>query len=109
MNYLNELINNQKIFFKFMKEKYPLFKNSNIFLRDTQYAIRSYFEKKNIKLGYTESEKLTLEFINMLEKENKLKKISSNAWKVNFSLDNNVNSLESINNQNERTENEHTN
>lgn len=109
MNYLNELINNQKIFFKFMKEKYPLFTNSNIFLRDVQYAIRSYFEKKNIKLGYTESEKLTLEFIDTLTKENKLKKISSNAWKVNFFLDNDVNTTESNKNQEERIENERTN
>jgi|GEM_PF-684801 len=109
MDYLNELINNQKIFFKFMKEKYPLFTNSNIFLRDIQYAIRSYFEKKNIKLGYTESEKLTLKFIDTLVKENKLKKISSNAWKVNFLLDNNVIDTESNKNQKERIEDERTN
>ncbi len=91
MNYLEELITNQNIFFKFMKEKYPLFTNSNFFFRDLQYAIRSYFKKKNFKLGYTQSEKLALEFINYLEKEKKIKKISTNAWKVNFFLNNNVN------------------
>lgn len=104
MNYLEELINNQNIFFRFMKEKYPLFTNSNIFLRDLQYAIKSYFEKKNIKLSYTQSEKLTLDFINFLEEENKLKKVASNAWKVNFFLNNNVNNAESL--KEERIQNE---
>lgn len=90
MNYLNELINYQNIFFKFMKQKYPLYYNSNLFLRDLQYAIKSYFDKKNIRLSYTDSENLALDFAKYLEKGNKLKKIDSKTWKVNFLLESNV-------------------
>lgn len=91
MELLNELIHSKHIFFKFMKEKYPLFENSNIFLRDLQYAIKYFLEKKNIKIRYTELEYLSQEFISHLEKENIIKKVTSNAWKVNFLPNNNVN------------------
>lgn len=102
MNYLNELINNQNIFFKFMKEKYPLYYNSNMFLRDLQYAIKSYFDKKNIRLSYTDTENLALDFAKYLDKENKLKKVASNAWKVNFFLNNDVIELVDSKKQEER-------
>jgi hypothetical protein len=67
-----------------MKEKYRVFENSNIFLRDLQYAIKSYYEKKGKKLKYSQAEKLAIDFTTQLSKENQLKKISQNAWKVNF-------------------------
>jgi hypothetical protein len=69
-----------------MKEKYPVFKESNIFFRDIQYAIRNYYLKKGRKIDYQKSEKIASEFIEGLVKEGELKKISNNAWKVNFSL-----------------------
>lgn len=102
MNYIEELINNQNIFFKFMKEKYPLYYNSNMFLRDLQYAIKSYFDNKNIRLSYTDTENLALEFAKYLDKENKLKKVASNAWKVNFFLNNDVIELVDSKKQEER-------
>lgn len=90
MEYLKELTSNRTIFFNFMKEKYRVFNNSNIFFRDIQYAVKSYFEKKNNRIKYSEAEKIAKEFIKQLESEGLLKKISENAWKVNFSLEKNV-------------------
>lgn len=90
MDLLNDLTLNKSIFFKFMKEKYRLFLNSNIFFRDIQYAIKSYFEKKDIRIKYSQAEKIAYEFIERLEDTGELKKMSDNAWKVNFSLGNNV-------------------
>ena len=86
MDLLQDLFTNKKIFFSFMKEKYPVFKESNIFFRDIQYAIRNYYLKKGKKIDYQKSEKIASEFIEGLVKEGELKKISNNAWKVNFSL-----------------------
>ncbi|MEW6508977.1 MAG: hypothetical protein AB1432_14690 [Bacteroidota bacterium] len=84
MNYVNELITNKEIFFRFMKEKYPIFFNSNIFLRDLLYSIKSYFERKDKFLTYAQCEKLALDYISYLENSNDLKKVGNNAWKVNF-------------------------
>ncbi len=90
MDLLNDLTSNKTIFFKFMKEKYRLYLNSNIFFRDIQYAIKSYFDKKDIRIKYSQAEKVAYEFINKLEDTGELKKMSNNAWKVNFSLGNDV-------------------
>ena len=69
-----------------MKEKYPVFKESNIFFRDLQYAIRNYYMKKGKTINYQKADKIALEFIENLVNKGELKKISNNAWKVNFSL-----------------------
>ncbi|MCX6173420.1 MAG: hypothetical protein NTZ27_01540 [Ignavibacteriales bacterium] len=90
MDLLNDLTSNKSIFFKFMKEKYRLYLNSNIFFRDIQYAIKSYFDKKDIRIKYSQAEKVAYDFIQKLEDTGELKKMSNNAWKVNFSLGNNV-------------------
>ena len=96
MNYLNELKSNKEIFFNFMKEKFPIFFNSNIFLRDLLYAIKSYFERKDKILSYSQAEKLALEFAEYLEKSNEIKKVGNNAWKVNFFAKRVVTKVETI-------------
>ncbi|MDZ7765578.1 MAG: hypothetical protein U5K00_14355 [Melioribacteraceae bacterium] len=84
MIHLEELKNNQEIFFNFMKEKYPIFYNSNIFERDLQYAIKQYFEKKDIFITYPQAEKLMKEFSSYLEQNGDLLRLNFNSWKVNF-------------------------
>lgn len=96
MDFMKELINNKEIFFNFMKEKYPIHHNSNIFLRDLLYAIKNYFEKKNLHLNYTQCEKLALEFANYLLQSNDFKKINDNTWKVNFFLNPVVTNVEPV-------------
>ncbi len=84
MKHLEELKSNQEIFFNFMKEKYHIFYNSNIFSRDLQYAIKQYFEKKDIKLSYPEAEELMIKFSRYLEEKDDLQKLTINSWRVNF-------------------------
>ena len=84
MNHLQELKNNKEIFFNFMKEKYPIFFNSNIFARDIQYAIKSFFEKKDIRIAYPEAESLMEKFSKHLEETGDLEKLTINSWRVNF-------------------------
>lgn len=90
MNYLDILKSNQDIFFNFMRAKYPVYYNSNIFLKDILYAIRSFFEKKNTELSYSAAENLTMEFTGYLENQNDLTRLDANTWKVNFTFENNV-------------------
>jgi len=90
MNYIQDLVENKLIFFNFMKEKYPVFFNSNIFFRDIQYAIKYYFKSKNIDLKYHEAEQICLEFINILINEGVLVKIDNKSFKVNFKQEDSV-------------------
>ncbi len=84
MNNLQELLNNKEIFFRYIAERFPVFTGANVFLRDIQYGIKFFFEKKNIKLKYPETEKLALEFISNLVDSNDLTKFDKQTWKVNL-------------------------
>lgn len=94
MDHLNELKSNEEIFFRFMREKYPLFFNSNIFFRDIQYSIITYFKLKNHPVKYQEAEKLTNDFVEFLEESEKLIFMSKNTWKVNFDIKKPVSEIE---------------
>ena len=87
MNHLEELKTNKDIFLKFMSEKYKIFTHSNIFLRDIQFAIKFYFERKNIYLKYPQAEKLAKEFTSYLVDQNELTLVKENTWKVLFSFE----------------------
>ncbi len=90
MNHLEDLLASREVFFNFMKEKYPLFYNSNIFFRDIQYAIISYFQKKDINIKRHDAEIIAKDFVTELEKSGELKRMSNNSWKVNFSFQKSV-------------------
>ena len=87
MDYLEDLKKNQNIFLKFTSEKYRVFTHSNVFLRDIQFAIKFYFEKKNIVLKYPQAEKLAKEFTAYLVEQNELSQLTDNTWKVQFSFE----------------------
>lgn len=82
-NLLSQLVHNQNQFLMFLKTKFPLFHNSNIFLRDIQFGIKNYFANKRIILSYSDSEKLALLFAEKLTAEEIFKKVSDNCWKLN--------------------------
>lgn len=84
MNQLNELINNKEIFFRFIAERAPVFTGANVFLRDIQYGIKFFFEKKNIQLKYAQTEKMAFEFTKALVANSDLIQYKPNTWKVNF-------------------------
>ena len=87
MNYLEHLISNKEVFFNFMKKKYPLFQQSNLFFRDMQYAIMSYFELKEKPLKYEEAEVSAQNFIKKLVDNGELLKLDHKTWKVNFEVE----------------------
>ena len=84
MNHLDELLNNKEVFFRYIAERFPVYTGANIFLRDIQYGIKFFFEKKNIKLKYAQAEKLALEFVSKLVDTNDLTKFDKQTWKVNL-------------------------
>lgn len=81
-DYLKE---NLDTFLNYMKEKYPLFNNSNIFLRDLQYGVKHFFELKDVKLSYGKVENITEQLIKYLENNGTLVNVFKNTWKLNYS------------------------
>lgn len=82
-NLLDFLTDNKDEFISYLKSKFPLFHNSNFFLRDLQFGIKSYFEKKGIILSYSDSENLAKLLSEKFIEENRFIPISSNTWKFN--------------------------
>jgi hypothetical protein len=86
MNYQQHLLDNKEAFFKFMKETYHIFQFSNIFLRDIQYALISYFKLKGFIIKYANAEQIAIDFANELTRTNELIIINDKSWKIMFSV-----------------------
>jgi hypothetical protein len=87
----NKLTNAQQIiknestqFLQFLKGTFPLFHNSNFFVRDYQYGIKRYLEKKDIFISIAESEKITEQTKDYFESEGIFIKVNDNTWRINF-------------------------
>ncbi len=81
MNYVEELKSNQESFLKYMAEKYPVFYNSNMFLRDVQYAVIAYFKLKGKNLQLDVAEGIAREFMEYLQSKNEVKFLRENTWR----------------------------
>lgn len=87
MNHVEILKKEKEIFIKYLEANYPVFFNSNIFLRDLQYSVQRFFETKDEKISYTTAEKVALDFASELENEGELLRLTENSWKVNFQIE----------------------
>ncbi|NOX16888.1 MAG: hypothetical protein GXO87_01210 [Chlorobi bacterium] len=81
MNYVEELKSNQESFLKYMAEKYPVFYDSNMFLRDVQYAAIAYFKLKGKNLNLNVAEEIAREFMQYLESKDEVKYLENNTWR----------------------------
>ncbi len=71
-------------FLGFLKAKYPMFHNSNFFYRDLQYGIRSFLEKKEIDIHYTEAGRLADAISEEFENKGIFVRMNKIGWKINY-------------------------
>lgn len=88
---------NSNLFLDYLRERYPVHSNSNIFLRDIQYGVKNFFEKRDIKLKQKEIDLVSHEIITVFESTGLFYKLSHNTWRVNFPDKNNVEINDSTN------------
>lgn len=69
---------------KYLKSRYPLFHNSNFFLKDFQYGIKRFLESKNIELNEAEAQLLAASISHSFETEGIFIKTNSLGWKINY-------------------------
>jgi len=82
-NYFNLLTTEKVIFLNYLKARFPLFHNSNFFFRDFQYGIKSFFEKKNMKISYPDAEQLAIKMSALFESDGLFVRVNDQAWKIN--------------------------
>ncbi len=78
------ILENKKEFLKYLKSKFPLFHDSNVFFRDLHYGVMSYLEMHRVRYRYSEAEELTHKVIEALEQENILRRIDKLTWMLNY-------------------------
>lgn len=80
----NIIIEDLKGYFSFMKESFPLYHDSNIFFRDLHYGVMGYLKRLKIFVGYSESEKITVDVIKKLVEKGILKAIDDRSWLLSY-------------------------
>lgn len=80
----NDLKNEKEIFLSYLKAKFPVFHNSNLFSKDFQYGLKRFLEKKGIHLPERDLISLSDQFSNYYELQGIFIKTSSQGWKLNY-------------------------
>jgi hypothetical protein len=80
----NDMKNDNLIFLSYLKAKFPIFHNSNLFSKDFQFGLKSYLEKKGISITDTNLDDLSKQFSGYYETQGIFVKTSSQGWKLNY-------------------------
>ena len=80
----DDLKNESQFFLNYLKAKFPIFHNSNIFSRDFQYGLKSFLEKKGIKISDNNLVILSGQFSSYYETQGIFIKTSNQGWKLNY-------------------------
>jgi len=78
------IINEEDIFLDFLRSKFPFFHKSNFFLRDLEYGIKSFFERKNVTLSISDNLRLSSKLGNYFENKSYFVKVNDGVWKINL-------------------------
>lgn len=84
MKHAPEVLEHRTEVLAFLKSRFPLYHQSNVFFRDIQYGIQLFLERKGIKATYPESERIAHEFASTLEREGVLIAIDRQSWALNY-------------------------
>jgi hypothetical protein len=84
MKHAPEVLEHRTEVLTFLKSRFPLYHQSNIFFRDIQYGIQLFLDRKGIKAGYPESEQIAHEFVSTLEREGVLIPVDRQSWALNY-------------------------
>ncbi|CUT00141.1 hypothetical protein JGI23_00794 [Candidatus Chrysopegis kryptomonas] len=81
------LQDNWEEFLNFMKQRYPLYHLSNVFVRDIEYAIIDYFLNKGRKISFSEAEYLAQKFSEFMVEKGIFKTVKNEynrVWTLNY-------------------------
>jgi hypothetical protein len=80
MKNAEQFLDNEAEVLSFLGTRFPLYHLSNVFFRDLQYGIQTMLERRGVKVGYTDAERLAMDFAKRLEKKKMLVPIDKQSW-----------------------------
>jgi hypothetical protein len=81
---LKNILDDEEVFLNYLNSTFPLFHKSNFFARDLEYGIKSYLERKNIKISTSDAILLGELIGHKFEEKNYFKKVGAGVWTVNL-------------------------
>ncbi|MFI5252557.1 MAG: hypothetical protein ACHQQQ_09040 [Bacteroidota bacterium] len=84
MKEIEEITSHTSDFLRFIKTKFTLIHQSNVFFRDLHYGVIAYLESKGKKVRYLIGEQIAKEVASDLEKKGIFKKIDHQSWLLNY-------------------------
>ncbi|MDI6765857.1 MAG: hypothetical protein QME52_03435 [Bacteroidota bacterium] len=84
MKEIDFVISHQAEFLKFLKSKFPVIHNSNLFFRDIHYGIMWYLQEHKLDGRYQIAEKVVQEVIKTFVQNGILKKINEQTWVLDY-------------------------
>jgi hypothetical protein len=74
------ILSNHDALLVFLKSKFKLYHQSNVFFRDLHYGIWEFLGQHGISMTYGKSEDMTHEVITSLEEKKILKRLDGRTW-----------------------------
>ncbi len=78
------IIKNKEEFLRYLKSKFILIHNSNIFLRDFHYGIMLFLDEHGMKTKYQEAEQIANKVGKIFEQLEIFKHIDHQTWTLNY-------------------------
>jgi hypothetical protein len=83
---LRVFVEKQKEFLGFLKTRYNIFHESNVFFRDLHYGVMGFLQMNSLPSRYSSAEELTRQVIATYESMNVLVRIDERSWMLNYPL-----------------------
>jgi hypothetical protein len=78
------IIESQKEFLEFLKSRFQVIHESNVFFRDLHYGVMGYLAMKNLSSRYSESEEVTRKVVQSFVEGRLLIPIDTQTWMLNY-------------------------
>ena len=83
-DYVKIAVEKQKEFLGFLKTRYALYDQSNLFFRDLHYGTIAFLEMQGVTLNYSKAESVTRDIIKLLEQAKILLPIDERTWMLSY-------------------------
>jgi hypothetical protein len=80
----NIFVEKQKEFLGFLKSRFNVFHESNVFFRDLHYGVMAFLQMNGLPNQYSASEELTKQVVAAYEQERILIRIDDRSWMLNY-------------------------
>jgi hypothetical protein len=80
----SNILSNQDAVLAFLKSKFKLYHQSNVFFRDLHYGVWEFLGQHGFSLPYGKSEDIAREVITSLEEKKILRRLDGQTWLLNY-------------------------